>query len=43
MTTPTPSRSSEAKRRKHTKEFKQEAVLLARRDDVSFASLWPPA
>jgi transposase len=37
MTTPTPSRSSKAKRRKHTKEFKQEAVLLARRSDVGFA------
>ena len=37
MTTPTPSRSSKAKRRKHTKEFKQEAVLLARRTDVGFA------
>lgn len=37
MTTPTSSRSSKAKRRKHTKEFKQEAVLLARRTDVGFA------
>ncbi len=37
MSTPTPSRASKAKRRKHTKEFKQEAVLLARRTDVGFA------
>jgi transposase len=37
MTTRTPSRSSKAKRRKHTKEFKQEAVALARRADIGFA------
>jgi transposase len=37
MTTPTSPRTPKAKRRKHTKEFKQEAVLLARRPDVGFA------
>ena len=37
MTNPTPPRIPKAKRRKHTKEFKQEAVLLARRSDVGFA------
>ena len=37
MTTPTPARTSKVKRRKHTKEFKQEAVLLARQPDMGFA------
>jgi transposase len=37
MTTPAPSRPSKAKRRRHTKEFKQEAVRLAARPDVGFA------
>ena len=37
MTTPPPPRTTKGKRRKHTKEFKQEAVLLARRGDVGFA------
>jgi transposase len=37
MTNPSPSRPSKAKRRRHTKEFKQEAVRLAARADVGFA------
>ena len=37
MTNPTPARTTKGKRRKHTKDFKQEAVVLARRDDVGFA------
>ena len=37
MTSLTLPRTTKAKRRKHTKEFKQEAVLLARRSDVGFA------
>ncbi len=37
MTNPTPPRTAKAKRRRHTKEFKQEAILLARRADVGFA------
>ena len=37
MTNPPPPRTPKAKRRKHTKEFKQEAVALARRADVGFA------
>jgi transposase len=31
-----PSPPTAKKRRKHTKEFKQEAILLARRSDVGF-------
>lgn len=37
MTNPTPPRTPKGKRRKHTKEFKQEAVALARQGDVGFA------
>ena len=37
MTNPTPPRIRKGKRRKHTKEFKQEAVLLAQGADVGFA------
>jgi transposase len=37
MTKPISPRTTNAKRRKHTKEFKQEAVQLARRPDVGFA------
>ncbi len=37
MTTTPPVRPTKTKRRKHTKDFKQEAVLLARRADVGFA------
>ena len=37
MSNPTPPRTPKGKRRKHTKEFKQEAVLLAQRADVGFA------
>ena len=36
MSPPSPSRSTAAKRRKHTKEFKTEAVRLARRAEVGF-------
>lgn len=37
MTKPPTPRSAKQKRRRHTKEFKQEAVLLARRPDVGFS------
>ena len=37
MTSPTTPRTPKGKRRKHTKEFKQEAVLLARQPDMGFA------
>ncbi len=37
MTTTPPVRPTKAKRRKHTKEFKQEAVRLAQRPEVGFA------
>ena len=37
MTKPPLPRPAKATRRHHTKEFKQEAVLLARRADVGFA------
>ncbi len=37
MTNSSPPRTAKTKRRRHTKEFKQEAVLLARRADVGFA------
>ena len=36
MSTTPPSRSSAAKRRKHTKEFKEEAVRLAQQAGVGF-------
>ncbi len=37
MNSPTAARTFKAKRRKHTKEFKQEAIRLARQPDVGFA------
>ena len=37
MTNPPPPRAATVKRGTHTKEFKQEAVVLARRADVGFA------
>lgn len=37
MTSALPPRSNKSKRRKHTKEFKQEAVKLARQPEVGFA------
>ena len=37
MTNPPPPRTTKAKPRMHTKEFKQEAVVLARQADVGFA------
>ncbi len=36
MSTTPPARSAKAKRRKHTKEFKVEAVRLAKQADVGF-------
>jgi transposase len=36
MTIPTPPRTAKTKRRTHTKEFKQEAVRLARQEDIGF-------
>ena len=37
MTNPSPPRIPKGKRRKHSKEFKHEAVVLARRGDVGFS------
>ena len=37
MTNPPPPRATTVKRGTHTKEFKQKAVVLARRADVGFA------
>jgi len=37
MTAALPLRSGKPKRRKHTKEFKQEAVKLARQPEIGFA------
>ncbi len=37
MTTTPPVRPTKAKRRKHTKDFKQEAVRLAQSPEVGFA------
>ncbi len=37
MSTAGPARTAKTKRRKHTKEFKQEAVKLARQPEIGFA------